>query len=508
MLLLSPCFNCGLRSSLTGPSSVLQQRIFDEISSTSWDDPPPILETTSPSFLDHSSDSDYRASDNTYGTSSQSNVTIVISDEESGNESGAHSVETDQRVIKVETEQLEAGRSVIDLEAGRSVIDLEAGRSVIELEAGRSVIDLEAGRSVIDLDAGRSVIDLEAGRSVIDLKAGRDLEADRSFIDLESEPLQADKGISTETRLESEVNDDIVIVRHLEVKSEPVVEHVSANSIAPTSRQQDHQIQNSLDSPDYEIQLFVENEGGNQSTFNDCEPNSFDDSKKEVVITDQDRRSKSRISSKESKHKSRHRDERRGHERKRTKHRSHSRDRSRKKYSHDGDRSRFYKSSRHKHHARSRSSDTHRHDRGLYERRETRLSRQSSNKHSTEDSTQDEPRIDSSVKYTPSRSLVDNDHETAALSNELNGLEKQISDNKRDLLKSLLRRERIELLQSSLHPSPHLSPLPSTSHQRGGDEVRNMQSELCSLETAILDGKKHLLRVMKRMEDDNADDSD
>ena len=99
-----------------------------------------------------------------------------------------------------------------------------------------------------------------------------------------------------------------------------------------------------------------------------------------------------------------------------------------------------------------------------------------------------------------------------ALHRELNVLEKEINENKRDLLKSMLRRERIELLRKSLYPQDctnQLTPLTVETHQHSSTSeagVGDMQNELKSLEVAILDGKKHLLKVMKKIEEDQVEE--
>ena len=98
-----------------------------------------------------------------------------------------------------------------------------------------------------------------------------------------------------------------------------------------------------------------------------------------------------------------------------------------------------------------------------------------------------------------------------ALHQELHVLEKEINENKRDLLKSMLRRERIELLRKSLYPQDctnQLTPLTVETHQHSSTSeagVGDMQNELKSLEVAILDGKKHLLKVMKKIEEDQVE---
>ena len=43
---------------IVGISVDMQQRLFDELTSTRWEDSPPIVETLSPGFVDHSSGSE------------------------------------------------------------------------------------------------------------------------------------------------------------------------------------------------------------------------------------------------------------------------------------------------------------------------------------------------------------------------------------------------------------------------------------------------------------------
>ena len=58
-------------------------------------------------------------------------------------------------------------------------------------------------------------------------------------------------------------------------------------------------------------------------------------------------------------------------------------------------------------------------------------------------------------------------HQALHQSHELNALEKEINENKRDLLKSMLRREQIELVRKSLYPQEQtnqLTPLAVETH--------------------------------------------
>ncbi len=356
------------------------------------------------------------------------------------------------------------------------------------------------------------------------------LETNEGVIILEPERLEANQ--------EGVINLEIDAAKNIEIKTN--LDNTSEN-IASSSGLQDRHGQISVDSPDYEIQIFA-----NESSFNDCEPPD------ELPTSSHKEHDESHThrNRKQSKHRSRHHhDTTRSTDRKhykkveskrkkveskddkdelkkerlkskkdhRTRHRSHSRDRSRKssrKYSHDGGHDSIsYKNNSHrKHRTRSHSRDRDRHNHVSYEKGKINSPQQStsSNTISRETFTEDSGHKTASMPSSGTSTSIqlNDDRETKALSNELNGLEKQITDNKRDLLKSLLRRERIELLQNSLHPSPHPSILQTTSRLQSEEEMSSIQRELCSLETAILDEKKHLLRVMKRIEEDKADDSD
>ena len=95
--------------------------------------------------------------------------------------------------------------------------------------------------------------------------------------------------------------------------------------------------------------------------------------------------------------------------------------------------------------------------------------------------------------------------DTNSLARELNEVDRQIQNNKKELLKSMLRKERIEFLQKSLHGGEssvsggvlQKSGLATTMKTTGA-----MEKELELLNRAIVDRKKQLLRVMKKMEEE------
>lgn len=114
------------------------------------------------------------------------------------------------------------------------------------------------------------------------------------------------------------------------------------------------------------------------------------------------------------------------------------------------------------------------------------------------------------------------DKSQCELTVELSGLEEEIRDNKRDLLKSMLRRERIELLRKNLYDlgadasvryenkeqqkqSYMLDCANPVEVGRRTSSTSDMQKELVCLEQAIVDGKKQLLRVMMKMEEDQVE---
>ena len=97
--------------------------------------------------------------------------------------------------------------------------------------------------------------------------------------------------------------------------------------------------------------------------------------------------------------------------------------------------------------------------------------------------------------------------ETKLLAQELSEVDRRIQDNKKELLKSMLRKERLELLQKNLHGGESSVVDASAVLQKSTDvteakSVSEMEKELELLNRAITDGKKQLLRVMKRMEEE------
>jgi len=109
------------------------------------------------------------------------------------------------------------------------------------------------------------------------------------------------------------------------------------------------------------------------------------------------------------------------------------------------------------------------------------------------------------------------------LAQELNDLDVEIKENKKELLKSLLRRERLELLHRSLGGGQLHSDRGQSAqehvhieqmHVETGLGLSNYSStstgemvqELSNLDQAIMDGKKQLLRVLKRMEEEKAEE--
>ena len=99
--------------------------------------------------------------------------------------------------------------------------------------------------------------------------------------------------------------------------------------------------------------------------------------------------------------------------------------------------------------------------------------------------------------------------ETKQLAQELGEVDKQIQDNKKELLKSMLRKERLELLQKNLHNEGHPASeglfASSVLQSQTSAVVRTtseMEMELETLNRAIVDGKRQLLRVMKKAEEE------
>ena len=92
-------------------------------------------------------------------------------------------------------------------------------------------------------------------------------------------------------------------------------------------------------------------------------------------------------------------------------------------------------------------------------------------------------------------------------------LDAEIKENKKKLLKSLLHRERLELLHRSLHEEQLSSNMGPSTHEIEPVSISpstptvEIVRELSYLDRAIIDGKKQLLRVMKKMEEERAEES-
>ena len=99
------------------------------------------------------------------------------------------------------------------------------------------------------------------------------------------------------------------------------------------------------------------------------------------------------------------------------------------------------------------------------------------------------------------------------LAEELSELDAEIKENKKKLLKSLLHRERLELLHRSLHEEQLSSDMGPSTHEIEPVSISpstptvEIVRELSYLDRAIIDGKKQLLRVMKKMEEEKAEES-
>ena len=96
-------------------------------------------------------------------------------------------------------------------------------------------------------------------------------------------------------------------------------------------------------------------------------------------------------------------------------------------------------------------------------------------------------------------------NETKLLAQELSEVDRQIQDNKKELLKSMLRKERLELLQKNLHGGESSvvdSMLQKSANVFAVKSTSEMEKELELLNRAITDGKKQLLKVMKKMEEE------
>ena len=159
----------------------------------------------------------------------------------------------------------------------------------------------------------------------------------------------------------------------------------------------------------------------------------------------------------------------------------------------DRHRSRLYsddiasrKQRRHNHHRERRSCDRHTQD--------TSSSGEGS-------SSEGAPLIRSKV-VVPGNQLME----------ELECVDEKLKDNKKQLLKSLLRKERIQLLHRSLHGESlgeEEGGCEGGEGGEGGEQHRGrLEVELASLNRAIASEKTQLLHVMMRMEDQLAEDSD
>ena len=99
------------------------------------------------------------------------------------------------------------------------------------------------------------------------------------------------------------------------------------------------------------------------------------------------------------------------------------------------------------------------------------------------------------------------------LAEELNILDAEIKENKKKLLKSLLHRERLELLHRSLHEEQSSSDVGPSTYEIEPVSISpstptvEIVRELSYLDRAIIDGKKQLLRVLKKMEEERGEES-
>lgn len=95
------------------------------------------------------------------------------------------------------------------------------------------------------------------------------------------------------------------------------------------------------------------------------------------------------------------------------------------------------------------------------------------------------------------------------LRQEANAIDEEIRSSKRQLLKSVLRKERIELLHRNLHGKPVARGLSKKGFVVGGAGCsdRRLQDELVQLNEDIVSEKRRLLKVVKRMEEEKADSS-
>ena len=114
--------------------------------------------------------------------------------------------------------------------------------------------------------------------------------------------------------------------------------------------------------------------------------------------------------------------------------------------------------------------------------------------------------------------------ESRALSEELERLDRAILNNKKELLKRVLKHERVELLHRSLHGTRQHhqqgTSIISDGSKRGepsssaaiddaeDDDAIAMREELEELDRAILEGKRSVLKVMKHLEQSHSNDVD
>ena len=102
------------------------------------------------------------------------------------------------------------------------------------------------------------------------------------------------------------------------------------------------------------------------------------------------------------------------------------------------------------------------------------------------------------------------------LTHELSVVQEELLATKKKLLKTLLHDERLQLLRNSLpvenieEEAPEegnilpllgfMQTLPSLQDKTGHKSVEELTSELKAVEEAIVNGKKQVLRVSKRLE--------
>ena len=153
---------------------------------------------------------------------------------------------------------------------------------------------------------------------------------------------------------------------------------------------------------------------------------------------------------------------------------------------------------------RRRASGSHSRSQHFEERRERRRY------HSEE---REEPQQSPQRLKSEVRKATYQDPAQKRLAEELSELDAEIKENKKKLLKSLLHRERLELLHRSLHEEQLSSDMGPSTHEIEPVSISpstptvEIVRELSYLDRAIIDGKKQLLRVMKKMEEERAEES-